>query len=193
MLKNFKKFIWQNTAIASVEFALLVPLLLLLFLGGFETTRFILVSQKVSKTASSISDLVSRMPELTESDVSNTFNAVEHLLDPYYEADDVLVVVSSIMNDGSDDVINWMRCGGGNYVENSDLSINGTTATLPTVLALGLNEDTIATEVFYDYRPVLANDIIGPVVIYKVRYTKPRLGALTSLQDDTETTNCAPY
>lgn len=44
----------------SVEIALLVPLLIGLLGGGLETVNFVLINQKLDRTAASMSDLVAR-------------------------------------------------------------------------------------------------------------------------------------
>ena len=186
----YKRFVKDNRGIAAVEFALLAPILLLLFLGGFEMTRYVLVNQKLSKTTASMSDLIARLKDLNEAEISNSFNAVEHLLEPYYDAGNVKVIITSVMNDGSDDVVNWQRCGGGSFATTSAIGEVGEVANLPSSFDLGTNEDTVIAEIFYDYEPVIAPDIVAPDILYKVRFNKPRFGSLIIISDDAGVTGC---
>lgn len=177
-------------AVAAIEFALVVPILSILFLGGFELTRYVLIYQKLSKTAASMSDLISRSDKLSEADISNTFNAVQWLMAPYYEENKVRVIVSSIMDDGTGNLVNWQRCGGGTLVDASELGTQGSYVTLPNTFDLKLNEDTIVAEVHYDYTSIIGIDIIANDIVIKTRFTKPRLGALTEITDNAGATGC---
>jgi Flp pilus assembly protein TadG len=186
----FKRFFLNNKALAAVEFALIVPVLLLLFLGGFELTRYVLIYQKISKTTGSMSDLISRSPELYEIDISNSFSAVEHLLAPYYVEAEVKVIISSIMDDGTGNRINWQRCGGGTLDVDSEVGQQGEYVALPAGFDLTLNEDTILAEVYFQYESVVGIDITSNGIIRKARYNKPRLGALTSIKNNAGVTGC---
>lgn len=187
---NLFRLLKNNSGVVTVEFVLVVPVLLLLFLGGFELTRFVLLYQKVSKTTSTMSDLISRLPSVTEAEIDNSYNAVQHLMEPYYNQANIKVVMTSIINDGDDNYINWQRCGGGDLVANSALGQEGGVVTLPAGFSLEEGEDTIVAEVFYSFTPVIAPDTIAAQEIYKIRYTKPRLGALISISDNDGVTGC---
>jgi len=187
---NLFRFISDNKAIAAIEFALIAPVIFVLFLGGFELTRYVLIYQKISKTTSSMSDLISRSPELYEADIANSFNAVQHLLAPYYEAGDVKVIMTSVMDNGTGNYINWQRCGGGTLNVQSELGLQGQYATLPSGFDLKLNEDTIVAEVFLQYKSIIGLDFTASGIISKVRYNKPRLGALTNIKNNAGVTGC---
>jgi len=184
------RFLRDNKAIAAIEFALIAPILLALFLGGFELTRYVLIYQKISKTTSSMSDLISRSPELYEADIANSFNAVQHLMAPYYTAANVKVIISSVMDDGTGNYVNWQRCGGGTLSVQSSLGKQATYITLPTGFDLGTNEDTIIAEIFFQYQSVVGLKFTTNGIIRKVRFNKPRLGALTLIKDNKGATGC---
>ena len=65
-LRNFKNNI---SAVAAIEFAILLPLLLLLFFGSFEVARFIIASRKADNIANDIGYLLSR-----EGDINDGFD-----------------------------------------------------------------------------------------------------------------------
>lgn len=187
---NLFKF-WQNCkAVAAIEFALIVPMLLFLFLGGFDLTRYVQLYQKLSKTSGAMSDLITRSDSLHEIDFSNSFAAVEHLLAPYYDASKVKVVISSVMNDGTGNRIMWQRCGGGALAAQSQLGQENELVALPAGFSLDLNEDTIVAEVYYKFDALFDVGLLSEHTIGKFRYAKPRLGALTTIVDDAGLTGC---
>lgn len=174
----FKRFIRNNRGSAVVELALAFPVLLLLGFGSFEMTRYILIQQKISKTVSSMSDLVARSPSISNAEMTAMFQAVPHLMDPYNRADDMVVIISSVVNYGSGPVVAWQRRGGGNIATASRIGTQGNAATLPAGFTLSTNENTIVSEMYYNFRPVVAPNIVGATTNYKVKFNMPRLGAL---------------
>ena len=50
----------------AVELALTLPVLVVLFMVGIEFTRFMLINQKVERTAATIADLVSQSEGISE-------------------------------------------------------------------------------------------------------------------------------
>lgn len=176
------KFLRSNKAIAALEVALALPVLMLLFAGGFEMTRYIIIQTKIAKTVASVSDLVSRSPELFEVDITNTFSAVPYMLEPYYNPANVRVHIYSVGNYGSGSIVNWVRSGGGTYAGAATVGAQNGAATLTSGFTLASNEETIIAEIYYNYTPIFAPNIVGSQVIRKLRYTKPRLGALNQIK-----------
>ena len=59
--------------IAAVEFAMLVPLMLMVFFGTIQISTAVAVDRKVSLTARTLSDLISQNASVTSTIVSNAF------------------------------------------------------------------------------------------------------------------------
>lgn len=80
-IKNYVNGITRNEyGVAAIEFALVLPILLLLLIGSVELTRFVLVNQKVEKVASQIADYVSQVEDptnnLTAAGLRNSFDTL---------------------------------------------------------------------------------------------------------------------
>lgn len=180
MITRLIQFTKGRAANVTIEFAFALPVLILLAMGGFEMTRYIIIQQKLSKTVNTMGNLVARSPSLNESDITNMYAAVEHLMDPYPMGARGVVILSSVSNNGTNTRVRWQRKGGGTYSANSQIG-NGAnaTASLPAGFTLDTNEDTIVSEIYYDYSPLVAPNVVASRVIYKVKFYKPRLGALT--------------
>lgn len=181
MNKLYRTFRKSKTGTAAIEMALLLPLLVLLSVSSFELIRYVLIQQKISKTVTSMSDLVARSPSLSENDMSVMFSAVEHLMEPYAFTTNGRVIISSVSNNGTNVRVRWQRFGGGTMTATSRVGTAGNTATLPTGFTLATNEDTIVAEIFYNFQPVVAPNTVAAQTIYKVKYNKPRFGALTAV------------
>ena len=176
------RFFSSKSGAAMVEFALALPILILLSLGGFEVTRHILIQQKISKTVSSMSDLVARSKSISTTELDQMFQAVPHLMEPYNKSSDLVVIISSVANYGSGPVVTWQQKGGGTKTTASNIGMTGGSASLPAGFTLANNENTIVAEIFYDYKPAVASNIVGASTIYKVKFNMPRLGSLDVLK-----------
>lgn len=181
VMNLFKKFVNNIRASAAVELALSFPILIMLCFGGFEMTRYILIQQKISKTVSSMSDLVARSPSISATELTQMFNAVTHLMEPYNDSGDILVIISSVVNYGAGPVVTWQQSGGGTKSAVSQIGVVGGSAVLPDGFTLATNENTIIAEMYYDFNPIVAPDIVATTTVYKRRFNMPRLGSLETL------------
>ncbi len=178
MFKLIKKLIRATAATAAIEMGLALPVMMLLVTGGFEMTRYIIIEQKISKTASTMPNLVSMLTSINESQMTAIWSAVPHLMDPYNNTADFTVIISSVTYDGTNKVISWQRSGGGTLAATSKIGTAGGTPTLPSSFTMYANDNVIIGEVFYNYKPLIAPKIVGAQTIYMVQYYKPRLGSL---------------
>ena len=68
---------------AAIEFAFIVPLMVVMFIGTVELSQAITVDRRVNQVASSTGDLVARTNALTTSEMSAIMGVIEQLLNPY--------------------------------------------------------------------------------------------------------------
>lgn len=179
--RNILDFFSSNTGIAAVEFALVLPILLLLFLGGFELSRFLLIHQKVDRIAYTIADVVTQSTVVTNNQINQILSATIQIMNPFSFTDEGIVILSSVYQSGSNpSTVRWQRSGGGTLSRSSQIGMPSGNATLPVELTLNDKDNVIISEVYYRYTPVLSAGILSPQDIYKTAIFKPRLGALTT-------------
>lgn len=167
----------------AVEFALCVPVLLLLMLGSAEMARYIILHQKMDRVATTISDLVARAETVSESDLDDIFTAAGQVAEPFDLTNLGIVIVSSVTNsDGNGPVIAWQRSGGGSYSASSHLGAEGDTPELPPDFVVRQGETAIISEVYYDFTPFLSELIVAPQEVYRNAHHRPRLGTLEEVE-----------
>lgn len=173
----------SDNANVAVEFALALPVLLLMLLASAELGRFVLLHQKVDRVAVTISDLVARAETISESELDDIFNAAAQVAEPFDIGTRGRVVVSSVINaDGEGATIAWQRAGGGTFGTSSDLGAEGGAATLPADFDVREGETAIISEVFFDFEPFLSSLIVAPQILYRRAHHRPRLGTLDSIE-----------
>lgn len=163
------------------EIALSIPLYITLFIGIVEVGHFLLLHLKAQHTVVAVADLVTRDEEISDDVMQDIFSAVPQIIAPYNDAEDVVAIVSSVSQTADVPAsIFWQRIGGGGLSKESAFGAEGDPASLPDNFTMRDNETIIATEIFYNYEPILF-DFLPTKTIRKVAYFRPRLGALQEI------------
>ena len=168
--------------LAYIEFALSIGVLLIMFFGAIEVTRYILIVQKVEKTVDTLTDVLTQaLPgSLDDSAVSNYLNATQKLMNPYTFGGKGAVILSDVTTPDTANTpatINWQVCGGGTMHATSNLGPAGGTADLTGFgITLNASEEILVGEIFYNYTPMLNQNIIAPVQMFRFAIFKPRYG-----------------
>ena len=76
----------DTRGIAAVEFALILPLMLTLYLGSAELTQGVMASRKMTLVSRTISDLAAQQPTgtpMTDATMTSIFNAAAAIMSPF--------------------------------------------------------------------------------------------------------------
>lgn len=144
----------DERGLAAVEFALVLPLLMLLYFGSIETASLYRADRAVANVAGTIGDLVSRSKEtLTTSDLNDYFQAASGIMQPLPTGNLTQVVsLLAIAADGTATVV-WSRQFNGGLVR-----ANGSAYPLPPEREINAvarsGRFLVASEVHFSYRPL---------------------------------------
>ncbi|TCD16370.1 TadE/TadG family type IV pilus assembly protein [Oricola cellulosilytica] len=83
----------DKRGVAAVEFALIVPLMLAMYLGTMEMSAGVVVNKKVSRVASTVADLVTQQQEVSKADLEQIMGIGEAVLFPYVSRRPDIVVI----------------------------------------------------------------------------------------------------
>jgi len=167
--------------LAAVEFAMIVPLMLVLFFGTVEFSSGIAVDRKVTIMARTLSDLTSQNISVTDTVLTNIFNASTGIMTPY----STTPVNSTITELYVDPVSKVARV---QWSKGSSARAAGTTVAIPTALKVG---DTflIFSEVSYKYTPSIGFVMTKTgITMSDFTYTRPRQSTCVMYN----TTDCTP-
>lgn len=168
------RYLWVDArAVVSVEFAIVVPFMLLLYVGGVELGNGLAIGVKVSETAHTVADLVSRNACVTDSGLSTMLGASSVTIAPY-SAGSVTVTVSEVSTDANGKAtVTWSKA------LNGTPRPSGQQMTLPSALGTPspANMSLILGEVTYQYTPNLGYTISGTVPITDSYYLFPRVSS----------------
>jgi len=179
---SFSRIRRDARGVSALEFAITAPVLLILFLGGFELPRFIMLQQKIERAANSVCDIVAQAEGITEAQLADLYYASERITDPYKFGTYGRLIISSVNRpDTGPARIAWQRVYDGPLVNpastfamGSHIGSPGKDATLPKNFVLETGENVIVTEVFFNYEPVLGDMIMQKRLLYTSAFNHPR-------------------
>ncbi len=176
----------QSTqGLALIEFALVLPLLLLLLFGTLEVCRYLLISQKLEKTIYTVTDVLTQAQpgQISATDLQQYLAAANVLMNPFALGASGLVILTGVETgtDPTKPTISWQACGGGTLTQTSTVGSHiGSAANLPAGFTMTANEEVVVGEIYFYYIPLTIQNIIPPTTLYRYTVFKPRLGSLTS-------------
>jgi Flp pilus assembly protein TadG len=154
--------------VSAVEFALLLPLMLTLWLGVVEVSSAVAIDRKVTLTTRTVADLASRVASISNTDMTNILGASTAVLTPY-STTPLSIVVSQVKIDNNGvATVDWS-----NNFQGTSRSA-GSTVTLPAALVVN-NTWLIWSEVKYAYKPTIGYVITGTLNLGDQIYMRPRL------------------
>jgi Flp pilus assembly protein TadG len=173
-MATLRRFAAAQRGVAVVEFALVVPVLLVLYLGSIEASSLYTVDRRITTISSTLGDLVSRADgELEQSDLDDYFDAAAGILIPYSTTGlQQVVSLISVAADGRTSV-KWSRTPAGGTAR----TIGSTYPLAATAQMNQIARDVgylVVSETSYAYTPVLGVVIKGPINLYRESFYMPR-------------------
>ena len=101
----------DDRGVAALEFALIAPILILLYFGLAEVTSAVIASRHANHATSSLGDLVSQCSNINDSDLTNMWAATPDIIAPLPVSPTVFSqrVTSVIVNSSKATVVGWSR------------------------------------------------------------------------------------
>ena len=165
----------DTKGVSAVEFAMIIPLMFVMFFGMLDLSNGFAVDRKISQISQGMADLASRYTTLAETDVSNFFIIADAMLTPY-DKTQLKATISQVYIDPSTKTakVVWSR---GDEKKNV-----GTVVSVPTNLivkdAAGNylpNQYLILGEANYKYVPTIGWVVPkGGLTLTDAMYTRPR-------------------
>lgn len=160
----------DKRGVSAVEFAIILPFMAMLYLGGTALTQGIIVKRKVVLVTHTVGDLIARDNSLTNAEITAVFDAAKAVFAPYAWNNLLKIKVSSVrINAAGTATVGW-----------SDAFQDTARATNSTVtLPAGLNTPNttvIWAEVSYNFTPPIGTAFTGGTITMTDQlYIRPRL------------------
>jgi len=147
--RGARRFIADERGMSAVEFALLLPFMVLLYLGGFELAQGIAVNRMVALTASTVTNLVVQYTSISAGqDMPDILNSSTLIMTPYAPANAAVIVSCITIDAKGNATVTWSQALHAKpRTVGSAVSVPGALDTANTTLILG--------EASYAYTPAI--------------------------------------
>jgi len=180
MPARFRRFAADQRGVSAVEFAILLPLMLTMYLGGVEISQAVSADRKTTLVAHTIGDLTAQASNVSSADMTNVLNAGAAVAYPFASANLRETVTAVCINSaGTIATVLWSK------------TLNGTarsgvvTTSIPTALMVA-NTSLIWGEASYVYRPTIGWTITGTLTLSDKFFLRPRLSNSVTLDSGSQ-------
>jgi len=179
LLTCLRRFAADGRGISAVEFAMILPLMVTLYLGSVEITQAVAVDRKTTLVAHTVADLVAQERSVSTSDMSDTLSAASTITSPY-STTNLGVTVSQIKIDANGKAtIDW------SVTQNGTARSHGDSVTLPSAALAVKNSYLIWGEATYTYKPMFGTIIKSTLKLGDTIYMRPRVSSCVSYNGST--------
>jgi Flp pilus assembly protein TadG len=176
-------------AIAATEFALILPVALLLFSGAYVYGTINEINRKVTLTARDVTDLVTQYTAIADADMTTVLNSSAQVMAPFSNTNLTLIVSEVTINAAGVGTIIWSvpLSGTSPYTANSTLpasSLPSNISGLPA--ATGQASVTVIWgHAAYPYTPTIGYMLTNTINLSDDIYLSPRMSSTIAIHAST--------
>jgi Flp pilus assembly protein TadG len=168
---RWSRAVSDDRGAAFVEFALIFPLLIVLYAVGFEICQAATVNRKLTNTTVQLANILSQYTTVTKSDISTIMNASSETMSPFANSALGIVVTEVNIDANGNATIGWSEA------YSSGVAFQGTALTTPPSAPASFltpSSSYIVVQSTYAYTPVIAGSFMQPMTLTSHSYMLPR-------------------
>ncbi len=174
ILSRLRNFHSDRRGVAAVEFALVLPVMLAIYLGGVEVGDGFAIDTRVTLVTRAVTDLTTQYITIDSQDMSNILNAATTIVTPYSSANIIVTVSEVTIASSGTATVTWSAS------LNGTARVTGSAISPPASLqaqakAVGTSIKLILGEVSYNYTPAIGYVMTGTIAMSDSYYMSPRL------------------
>ncbi len=164
----------DRRGVAALEFALIAPIMILMFFGISELGQGLLAERRVSHATASLGDLAAQLPNIAQADADDMFAASADIMAPLNTTPLKLRVSSVTGNSKGLPKVDWSY--GSGLTKYADCA---TPPALPAGLVTAPGETVILSESQYQFTSPVGYILPSGITFNRSSYLRPRYGAVT--------------
>jgi len=153
--------------VAAIEFAMILPVLTVLFLGSFDGGRAIAIYMKVRSATYSLDAITNQYSTIQSSDMTSIMGAITQMMAPYSSTPAKITITQIKISAAKAATVSWSVSQGGTA------HTAGAAITVPSGLSVA-STYLIFAEVSYTYTPMYGYFSAGAINLADNLYTTPR-------------------
>lgn len=168
---RLRRFWSDRRGVSAVEFALIAPILIMIYLALAELTLGMMASRRTSHLAATIGDLAAQSENLTDANVTDLWAIGTSMMQPF-DTGIILKMRLTSVTMGTDNKAKVIWSKGQNM---TPYTANAVISTI-TTSQIAAGESLMMTEVEYDYNSPIGNFLPGTSKFTDTFYHHPRNG-----------------
>ncbi len=185
MLKLFSRllnFCRAREAVAAVEFALVFPIMLTLYLGSVELSSLISVDQRITTVSGTVGDLVARANgTIALSALNSYFQAAQTIILPFSTTGLTQVVTCVSVDSAGATNVMWSRGYNGGIARTASVPFAAPHAIPTSMINISKSSYVIVSETNYSYLPLMGLFFKTAVPLYRQAFYLPRFASNIAL------------
>jgi Flp pilus assembly protein TadG len=163
MMRSLHRFFRDRSAVAVIEFAIILPVMVALSLGTFEASRAVQAKMKASNAAQVIADMIAAQNNVTAAGLTNYCNGAKLTMVPYDKT--VLKAAIASVTNGT---LDWHNesCGTATAIASP--------TTVATTLSGGTGNSVIIVQTTYVYSATLVYFLPASITMVQTGFSRPR-------------------
>lgn len=175
LAKAVRRLALGREASAAVEFALVLPIMLTMYLGSIELGQAFSVDQRITIIAGTVGDLVARADgSISATTLNSYFEAAQAIVGPFPTTGLKQVVTVVNVNNSGATTVEWSKGYNGGAPKAAGVAYPGPHAIPPEVLNISHNSIVVVSEASYPYQPLLGLFFRQPFNLYHQNFYLPR-------------------
>jgi Flp pilus assembly protein TadG len=172
------KLAGDRSGVVAIEFALVLPIILIIFFGSYEAANLVLAYMKLEDAAETAADLVAQAKinnVLQSTDFTNFTNAVEQVLSPLPTSGSKLkIAYASVTYNTGSPVIDWhLEVNGATALTIANISSSQNLAKLGSETS-GSTDSVIVAYLTYAYTSSFSHVLASAYTLSEIAYNRPR-------------------
>lgn len=174
-LKTFSlRAFWSDRrGVSAIEFALIAPVLVVMYCGLAETTQAMMAQRRLSNITSQIGDLVAQSAQTGPSKMTDIFNIGNLIMAPYPSGPLKMCVYSVISDATGKDTVDWVRTNPAG-VGMANCPAKDAIVTNIDVGVLPASQSVIVARASYDYNSPIKLIMPTTMTFKRSYYLRPR-------------------
>lgn len=172
-LSFLRRFGVDARGVSALEFALIAPLLIVIYFGVGELCEAMMAQRRAAHAASAVGDLATQNQTLAASDVSDIFAAATTILAPFPTTNLKLRMTSVTQNSSGVAKVDWACQQGGMSVQAAGATYSG----LPSGILSSSGDSVIVAESQYNWASPANYVLPNGLNFNEAFYLKPRKSA----------------
>lgn len=173
--KIYRRFVASRRGVAAIEFAMVLPVLLVLFLATFDAGNAIAVYMKVRSGAYTLAAITNQYQTIQSTDMTTITGATSAVFAPYPKAPGIVTITQIQATSATQAQVSWSYSPTSGYA----LAQGSAVSNLPANFAKNTCGNTypcylIMATVQYTYTPSFGYFITGPITLSDSVYATPR-------------------